>query len=73
MKKSFSLTLKQVDAINLSLTHSLAIAQIVAECGGTHLQSPSNPQLASLFVVMQVLLKELENIGNVIEGLKKLK
>ena len=65
MNNTCSLTLQQVDTINLSLEKALAVAQMVAECGDKRKPGEDEPTPASLFVVMQVVVEELERIGEV--------
>ena len=71
MNKTFSLTLQQVDTINLSLAKAIAVAQMVAECGGKHRLVPDGPPPASLFVVMQVVVEELEKVVDVIKRVEQ--
>lgn len=63
MNETFSLSLQQVDTINLSLSKALAVARMVADCGTAARPAPDDdPPAASLFVVMQVIVEELEKI-----------
>jgi hypothetical protein len=68
MDENFSLTLQDVDIINLSLSKAIAVCQMVAECGGERRSSPDDPPPASLYVVMQVILEELEKIDEVMKA-----
>ena len=70
MDQSFTITLQQVDTINLSLEKAMAIAQMVAECGNVRHQTPDHLPSASLFAVMQVVIDELEKIGAVMKVLE---
>ncbi len=65
MNNTISLTLEQIDTINLSLEKALAVAQMVAECGGKRRPGEDEPTPASLFVVMQVVVEELQQIAEV--------
>ncbi len=65
------MTLQQVDTINLCLEKALAIAHMVAECGGDHRPASDESPSASLFVVMRVVIEELERIGEVMKGLEE--
>ena len=65
MNDTVSLTLEQIDTINLSLEKALAVAQMVAECGGKRQLGEDEPTPASLFVVMQVVVDELQQIAEV--------
>ena len=67
MNDTFSLTLQQMDVINLSLDKARAIAQMVAECGGKRKPGEDEPTPASLFVVMQVVVEELQQIAVVMQ------
>lgn len=69
MDQPFSLSLEQVDTINLSLARALAIVQMVAECGPERRREPDEPSPASLFVVMQVVQDELEKAQEVMGAL----
>ena len=71
MNAPFSLTLEQVDTINLSLARAMAIVQMLAECGPDRRREPDEPSPASLFVVMQVVQDELELVQDVMEALRK--
>ena len=71
MPTPFSLTLEQVDAINLSLSRSLAVAQMVAGCGAERQKDPDTPPVASLFVVMQVIVEELGKIKAVMQAIDR--
>ena len=71
MNETFSLTLQQVDTINLSLDKALAIAQMVAECGSDRRPASDEPPPASLFVVMQVVVEELGRVGDIMKGLER--
>ena len=62
MNTPFTLTLEQVDTINLSLAKAMAITQMVAECGGERHPGQDELPHASLFVVMQVIEEELEKV-----------
>ncbi|MBF0604538.1 MAG: hypothetical protein HQL07_12710 [Nitrospirae bacterium] len=67
-----SLTLQQVDTINLSLSKALAVARMVAECGTAARPDPDDkPPAASLFMVMQVIVEELEKIEEVMASLRR--
>ena len=68
MNETFSLTITQMDAVNLSLSKAMAVAQMVAECGGNRRQVPDEPPPASLFVVMQVVVEELGKIVAVMQA-----
>ncbi len=68
MNKPFSLTLQQVDTINLSLSKAMAVAQMVAECGGNRRLVPDEPPPASLFVVIQVVVEELGKVVAVMQA-----
>ena len=50
---------------------ALAIAQMVAECGGDSHPAPDEPSPASLFVVMQVVVEELGRVGDIMKGLER--
>ncbi|NGZ28924.1 MAG: hypothetical protein G8345_18800 [Magnetococcales bacterium] len=63
-----ALTLQQVDVINLSLSKAMAVARVVAECSDKHRESPDDPPPASLYVVMLVVLDELEKIEEVMKS-----
>ena len=65
MNDTCSLTLQQMDVINLSLDKARAIAQMVADCGRERKPSDDKPTPASLFVVMQVVVDELQQIAEV--------
>ncbi len=65
MNETFSLTLEQLDTVNLSLEKALAIAQLV----GRPVSDESPP--ASLFVVMQIVVEELERIVGIMKGLER--
>ena len=65
MNNTVSLTLEQIDSINLSLEKALAVAQMVAECGGKRKPGEDEPTPASLFVVMSVVVDELGQIADV--------
>ncbi|MBF0127615.1 MAG: hypothetical protein HQM02_10440 [Magnetococcales bacterium] len=67
MDQPFFLTLQQVDTINGSLDKAMAVAQMVAECGGERHSVPTNPSPPSLFMVMQVIVDELEKIEEVMK------
>ncbi|MBF0181917.1 MAG: hypothetical protein HQM03_18015 [Magnetococcales bacterium] len=69
MDYPFSLSLEQVDTINLSLARALAIVQMLAECGPERRREPDEPSPASLFVVMQVVQDELERVQEVMGAL----
>ncbi|MEO5365376.1 MAG: hypothetical protein H7831_03280 [Magnetococcus sp. WYHC-3] len=71
MPHPFSLTLEQVDTINLSLARAMAIVQMLAECGPERRREPDEPTPASLFVVMQVVQDELERVQEVMGGLNR--
>ncbi|MBF0311627.1 MAG: hypothetical protein HQL56_19115 [Magnetococcales bacterium] len=72
MDAPHSLTLQQVDTINLSLSKALAVARMVAECGSAARPAPDEqPSAASLFVVMQVIVEELEKIEEVMVSLRR--
>lgn len=71
MDERYSLSLPQVDAINLSLSKALAVARMVAECGTASRPAPDDePPAASLFVVMQVIVEELEKIEEAMQTLR---
>ncbi|GAB0056130.1 hypothetical protein SIID45300_00435 [Candidatus Magnetaquicoccaceae bacterium FCR-1] len=71
MDSTHSLSLQQVDTINLSLDKSLAVARMVAECGSAARPAPDDlPPVASLFMVMQVIVDELEKIEEVMSSLR---
>ena len=65
MNNTVSLTLEQIDTINLCLEKALAVAQMVAECGGKRQLGEDEPTPASLFVVMSVVVEELQQIAEV--------
>ena len=65
MNDTVSLTLEQIDTINLSLEKALAVARMVAECGGKRKPGEDEPTPASLFVVMSVVVEELQQIAEV--------
>ncbi|MEO5347890.1 MAG: hypothetical protein H7834_16150 [Magnetococcus sp. YQC-9] len=66
MDSKYSLTLQQVDTINLSLDKTMAVARMVAECGTAARPAQDDmPPIASLFMVMQVIVDELEKIEEV--------
>ncbi|MBF0611594.1 MAG: hypothetical protein HQL55_10770 [Magnetococcales bacterium] len=71
MNRPFSLTLQQVDTINLCLSKALAVAQMVADCGKIQERKPGEdePTPASLFVVMQVIADELKKIEELMQSL----
>lgn len=71
MSEGFSMTLQQVDTINLSLAKAVAVAQMVAECGGNNRPVPDDPPPGSLFVVMQVVVEELEKITEIMDDLRR--
>ena len=72
MDDPHSLTLQQVDTINLSLSKALAVARMVADCGSAARPAPDDePPAASLFVVMQVIVEELEKIEEVMASLRR--
>lgn len=68
MDENFSLTLQQVDTINLSLSKAMAVARVVGECSDKKRTSPDDPPPASLYVVMLVVLDELEKIDEVMKS-----
>ncbi|MBF0182104.1 MAG: hypothetical protein HQM03_18965 [Magnetococcales bacterium] len=71
MDSKFALTLQQVDTITLSLEKALAVARMVAECGTAARPDPDDmPPVASLFMVMQVIVDELEKIEEVVNSLR---
>ncbi|MBF0111045.1 MAG: hypothetical protein HQL76_17915 [Magnetococcales bacterium] len=71
MNHPYSLTLEQVDTINLSLARAMAIVQMLAECGPERRREADEPTPASLFVVMQVVQDELEQVQEVMGTLRK--
>ncbi|MBF0182373.1 MAG: hypothetical protein HQM03_20345 [Magnetococcales bacterium] len=69
MDNRHTLTLHQIDTIHLSLDKALAVARMVAECGTAARPDPDDtPPAASLFVVMQVIVDELEKIEEVLDS-----
>ncbi len=69
MDNRHALTLHQVDTIRLSLDKALAVARMVAECGTAARPDPNDtPPAASLFMVMQVIVEELEEIKEVLDS-----
>ena len=71
MNDTVSLTLEQIDTINLSLEKALAVARMVAECGGKRTPGEEEPTPASLYVVMSVVVEELQQIAEVMKGTKQ--
>ncbi|MBF0628548.1 MAG: hypothetical protein HQL91_10070 [Magnetococcales bacterium] len=69
MDNRHTLTLHQIDTIRLSLDKALAVARMVAECGTAARPDPDDmPPVASLFMVMQVIVDELEKIEEVLNS-----
>ena len=71
MNDTFSLTLQQMDVINLSLDKARAIAQMVADCGRERKPSDDKPTPASLFVVVQVVAEEMEKISEIMQAVDR--
>ncbi len=72
MDSPYSLNLQQVDTISHSLDKALAVARMVADCGTAARPAPEDlPPVASLFVVMQVIVDELEQIDEVMGSLRR--
>ncbi|MBF0589175.1 MAG: hypothetical protein HQL53_08610 [Magnetococcales bacterium] len=69
MGSSTELTLEQIDIINLSLAKVTAIAEVMAGCGQVKRPDPSIPTTDSIFVVMQVMVDELDTIRQVMQSI----
>ena len=65
MEPSLSLTLEQLDTINRSLNKSMAVAQVLANCGPERRPVPESPEAVDVFLVMQMVLEELEKIREI--------
>jgi len=65
MNAPLSITLEQVDIINRSLERLMAIAQIMADCGPEKRPLPDAPATGSIFIVMLVMIEELEKIWEI--------
>ncbi|MBF0148281.1 MAG: hypothetical protein HQL85_19160 [Magnetococcales bacterium] len=70
MDTPFTLILAQVDTINFSLSKALAITCIVVDCGKQ--RQPTEPNPASLFVIMLTVADELEKIDELVRSLHRL-
>lgn len=69
MDNRHTLTLHQIDTIRLSLDKALAVSRMVAECGtAARPDMNDTPPAASLFMVMQVIVDELEKIEEVLNA-----
>ncbi len=68
MISPYSLTPDQVDVIDRSLNKSMALARVLAEYApGGHVGAVA-PDHGDIFLVMQVLLEELEKIQEITRG-----
>ncbi|MGN7612238.1 hypothetical protein ACQZV8_09160 [Magnetococcales bacterium HHB-1] len=63
MDKAISLSFKQLDSINLSISKALSVSQVLIDCG-----SLGNGALEG---VMRIVLEELKKIGSELEKTNK--
>ncbi len=71
MEPTLSLTLEQVDGINRSLNHTMALSRVLANCSTGERPGSEPPEPLDIFLVMQVMLEELEKIRAITRGLGK--
>ena len=69
MEPSLSLTLEQIDTIDQSLNKTMAMVRVLANCGPGKRPVPEPPEAVDVFLVMQVVLEELEKIREITRGL----
>ena len=62
MDNAISLSLDQLDTINRSLNKAMAVAEVLAHCGPGKRLVPEAPNETDVFLVMQVVLEEMEVI-----------
>ena len=72
MAKNISLTLEQLNILNLSHAKATALSEMMADCGSDRRTGPDAPSTDALFVVIQILFEELEKIGKVLESCEPL-
>ena len=72
MDNGISLTLDQLDTINRSLNKAMAVAEVLAHCGPGKRLVPEAPNATDVFLVMQVVLEEMEKIWEITRKLGKL-
>ncbi|MBF0448828.1 MAG: hypothetical protein HQL67_11560 [Magnetococcales bacterium] len=69
MDNTVSLTMDQLDTINRSINKAMAVAQILANCGSGTRHEPEQPDATDLFLVMQVVLEEMEKVWEITKTL----
>jgi hypothetical protein len=65
MDNTVSLTLDQLDTINRSINKAMAVAQVLAHCGADKRSVPEPPDSTDIFLVMQVVLEEMDKVWEI--------
>ncbi|MBF0370485.1 MAG: hypothetical protein HQL52_13615 [Magnetococcales bacterium] len=69
MDNTIPITLDQLDAINRSLNKAMAVSRVLANCGPGKRPMTDPPEAVDLFLVMQMVLEEMEGIWTITKKL----